>query len=434
MPWMQELLSVSLREIMVKKEILLLAILLISSFGWGCIDSPGDGVKVLTVGASDCQGHVADFSGSGPTRDGRTKPDVVAPGVDVISTVPPDLKDIDYLTIYYAKSKGTSLSTPAAAGVSALLLQADGNLTPAGVKAAMMRGATKLKNTQGEEYEEYYQGAGLIDAYGSYLALNGSLCGVEPTRWYVGRWAFISGGKAISPGLETGADRLQKKLYALAPADQDWTTKFVFFTDVERRDLNMTANGETASWTILQPIPREMPANGQIVFGATITVPKDAAPGLYRGTIDISDAGQVIYSIPVKAQVAGPLEIVAGRGTKPGSLLSNQWDYSYIDVPLGTDQLKARLIERPNSNLDLFLLAPTSEYYRGDGRDGKDEVAISTPPSGRWLLAVHSRESQSPQEYTLEVQRSGLESNPRRWNVGSLAPGQVKTAQLVLGN
>ena len=141
----------SLREIMVRKEILLLAILLISSFGWGCIDSPGDGVKVLTVGASDCQGHVADFSGSGPTRDGRTKPDVVAPGVDVISTVPPDLKDIDYLTIYYAKSKGTSLSTPAAAGVAALLLQADGNLTPAGVKAAMMRGAT-LHGSPGVEY------------------------------------------------------------------------------------------------------------------------------------------------------------------------------------------------------------------------------------------------------------------------------------------
>ena len=84
---------------------------------------------------------MASFSGSGPTRDDRIKPDVVAPGVDIISTVPAGLKRPEYVDVYYARESGTSLSTPVAAGLSALLLQADGNLTPAGVKAAMTRGA-----------------------------------------------------------------------------------------------------------------------------------------------------------------------------------------------------------------------------------------------------------------------------------------------------
>jgi serine protease AprX len=83
----------------------------------GLIDSPGDGVKVITLGASDASGLVADFSGSGPTRDSRTKPDVVAPGVDVVSTVPPGLERPDYIDLYYARESGTSLSTPVAAGL-----------------------------------------------------------------------------------------------------------------------------------------------------------------------------------------------------------------------------------------------------------------------------------------------------------------------------
>ena len=138
----------------------------------GLIDSPGDGVKVITLGATDANGHMASFSGSGPTRDDRIKPDVVAPGVDIISIVPPGLKRPDYVDLYYARESGTSLSTPVAAGLSALLLQANGNLTPAGVKAAMTRGALKLNNTLGEEYEEYYQGAGLLDALRSYQLLD----------------------------------------------------------------------------------------------------------------------------------------------------------------------------------------------------------------------------------------------------------------------
>ena len=117
----------------------------------GLIDSPGDGVKVITVGAADKNGHIAGFSGSGPTRDDRIKPDVVAPGVDIISTVPTGVRRPEPIDVYYSRESGTSLSAPVAAGLSALLLQADGNLTSAGVKAAMTRGARKLNNTLGEQ-------------------------------------------------------------------------------------------------------------------------------------------------------------------------------------------------------------------------------------------------------------------------------------------
>jgi len=69
-------------------ERLLLLMLVASSVCLGCVESPGDGVKVITVGATDCDDRIAAFSGSGPLRDGRYKPTLVAPGVNVVLSTP----------------------------------------------------------------------------------------------------------------------------------------------------------------------------------------------------------------------------------------------------------------------------------------------------------------------------------------------------------
>jgi len=217
-----------------KKDVYLLLVPIVLALPPGLIDSPGDGVKVITLGATDFIGHMAGFSGSGPTRDDRIKPDVVAPGVDIVSTIPPGLEKPDYIDEYYARESGTSLSTPVAAGFAALMLQENANLTPAGIKAVMTGGARKLNNSLGEQYEEYYQGAGLLDAPRSYQLLSDDVCGVIPDQWIAGRWAYLPAGKGVYVGLDTGADRPQKKLYALAPGDEDWNTRFVLFSNQKK--------------------------------------------------------------------------------------------------------------------------------------------------------------------------------------------------------
>ena len=183
---------------------LVLAAALLVMFFSGCIDAPGDGVKVITVGASDTYGRVADFSGSGPLRDGRMKPDILAPGKNVISSAPMGYSGLDYINAFYAKQSGTSLSTPVVAGVAALLLQGHPDATPAGIKAALVGGARKLNNTLGESYEPYLQGAGLVDAGRSYHIMRPEICVVIPDRWVVGRWAFEPDSRY--PGVDVGAD------------------------------------------------------------------------------------------------------------------------------------------------------------------------------------------------------------------------------------
>lgn len=417
-----------------KKDVYLLLVPIVLALPPGLIDSPGDGVKVITMGATDYSGHMAGFSGSGPTRDDRIKPDVVAPGVDIVSTIPPGLEKPDYIDEYYARESGTSLSTPVAAGFAALMLQENANLTPAGIKAVMTRGAHKLNNSMGEQYEEYYQGAGLLDAPRSYQLLSDDVCGVIPDQWIAGRWAYLPAGRGVYVGLDTGADRPQKKLYALAPGDEDWNTRFVLFSNQERVDLKVSATGPISDWISLQALPRQIDANSQVVFAASLSVPNGTLPGIYGGSLDITDRGKSILSIPVNLTVAEPLNISKGIGSSANTLSGNQWDYYYLDVPVGTDVIKAELKWNVNSSLDLFLLSPTSEYYSGTPKGLEESMKIESPPSGRWLMAVHSENSSVPVNYTLDVERYLIKTDPQRWNIDFAAPGTSTVAKFVVEN
>ncbi|MBR2959061.1 MAG: S8 family peptidase [Bacteroidales bacterium] len=79
-------------------------------------------------------GRLASFSSSGPVIDGRQKPDISAPGVDVVSSISAWTDD-SYsaiasesnmtATYIWSKMSGTSMSSPAATGVVALMLQAN---------------------------------------------------------------------------------------------------------------------------------------------------------------------------------------------------------------------------------------------------------------------------------------------------------------------
>jgi serine protease AprX len=116
----------------------------------GTITKPADDPYVLTVGAADLKNTldvkddtVADFSSVGPTQDGFAKPDVLAPGITIVSDRDPgstidQLHPVAILNDNYFKGTGTSQAAAIVSGVAALMFQASPTLTPDVAKATLM--------------------------------------------------------------------------------------------------------------------------------------------------------------------------------------------------------------------------------------------------------------------------------------------------------
>jgi len=160
---------------------------------YGGITSPGISPSAITVGASDTRGTdarsddaVAPWSSRGPTwaqrvnpetgetvHDGLPKPDLVAPGVRLISLERPDNLIVQtYPELHvdtrgghrgpYMLLSGTSMSAPVVAGAAALMLQVNPGLAPKQVKALLMYSAQVLDGN-----DLFEQGAGLVNIEGA---------------------------------------------------------------------------------------------------------------------------------------------------------------------------------------------------------------------------------------------------------------------------
>jgi len=133
---------------------------------------PAAAEKAITVGAMADVGKggffLADFSSRGPTLDGRTKPDISSPGYNIMAAKSGS-------TSGYTTKSGTSMATPFAAGVAALMLDANSNLSPDAVKTMMMETAVDW----GQSGKDIDYGAGRLDAYQA-IQTAGSFTGTGP--------------------------------------------------------------------------------------------------------------------------------------------------------------------------------------------------------------------------------------------------------------
>jgi len=123
----------------------------------GVTASAKNGLTVAAVAvANDGTKFVASFSSRGPAKDGRVKPDVSARGTLVLSTVP---------TNNYGSKNGTSMASPAVAGIAAILTEQwrrtfGSSPTPEQLRAVIIAGADDLGNPG----PDYTYGFGFVNA------------------------------------------------------------------------------------------------------------------------------------------------------------------------------------------------------------------------------------------------------------------------------
>ena len=160
--------------------------------GYAGVTSPGNAASALTVGALDTRGtvnrrddRVPTYSSRGPSwYDGYAKPDLVAPGDELISDVGSKASELlqahrqFYVPgvngYYYMALSGTSMAAGVASGVVAQVLEANRTanrkgpaLTPNAVKAILQFTAVPVMDDTGLPYDALTQGAGGINGAGA---------------------------------------------------------------------------------------------------------------------------------------------------------------------------------------------------------------------------------------------------------------------------
>ena len=137
----------------------------------GTLITPADADSIVSVGALEVDpsdysnAAVAGFSSTGPTSDGRIKPEVVAQGVDVWWAYGGSTDEYWYVN-------GTSCSTPLTASSAALILSAHPELTPMQVRAALMNSAVQINDGTSNSlfYPNNFYGWGMVDAMSAALS------------------------------------------------------------------------------------------------------------------------------------------------------------------------------------------------------------------------------------------------------------------------
>ncbi len=213
---------------------------------YGAITAPGNAPWVLTVGAYSHMGTttrrddtVANFSSRGPTfLDFSAKPDLVAPGVGLVSLSDPNSTFYTTKAAYLVNGKvptsykpylslsGTSMAAPVVTGTVALMLQANPALTPNAVKAILQYTAQAYPT-----YDFLTQGAGFLNTLGA----------VKLAHFYrtAAPGARFPKSKAWSRHIIWGTHRIRGGI--IMPSANAWATNIVWGAD---RD----ADGDNIVW------------------------------------------------------------------------------------------------------------------------------------------------------------------------------------------
>ena len=137
------------------------------------------------MGAATRGGEISSFSSAGPNVDGSVKPEISAPGSNVVSAIS------SFTTRYngsytqtitfkersygFAALNGTSMASPFVSGVVALMLQANPYLTPAEVKGIITSTATQDYDTRHDGPERFgYGKINALEAVKKALEMNGT--------------------------------------------------------------------------------------------------------------------------------------------------------------------------------------------------------------------------------------------------------------------
>lgn len=282
------------------------------------VGAPGAADAALTVGAVDSSDSVADFSSRGPRAgDGAVKPDLTAPGVDILAARSQHALEGSG---WYTTMSGTSMATPHVAGAAALLAAQHPDWTGKQLKDALV--STTEPTPQ---YSPYEGGSGRVD---------------------------IAATTAATVFATSSADFGYHSWPTPAGATED---RKVVYTNTGDSPVTLdlaaaTAGGGPADLFSLSAPQVTVPAHGTASVTATAHFDSAPADKVFAGTVTATDAsGTVRARTSVSAGKAGERHHLTVKATnrdgKPlsGTLIVRSkdiWNPVLLDPATGTADLQ----------------------------------------------------------------------------------------------
>jgi subtilisin family serine protease len=313
---------------------------------------------------------LAAFSSRGPSRKNYDmKPEITAPGVNVLSSVPAysvyknDPSNYQYA---YTRMSGTSMAAPHVTGISALLLQANPDLDPGDIKTILMNTATPLA----DKYSVFEVGAGRVDPYRAvHTGMELQVQDETPIRFDQENIAM----KEETGGLSFG------HCYA---NEETFIEKTINFTNLEDKlkkfdvdvqfQTDVRGSLDAGFNEVELHIPKVIPVQSFKTkkVPVSITIPTTAQAGIYEGYVIITnqDDKNEQYRIPFSVRTTE-------EGFESTSLSSNVISPIYLHVRQNSSTISnVRLNFRLKSTmkkLDLVLV---------DRKTGEDIGFLETIP------------------------------------------------------
>ncbi|WP_253885029.1 S8 family serine peptidase [Actinokineospora diospyrosa] len=362
------------------------------------VSSPASADSALAVGSVTKGGELSEFSSRGPRLiDGAVKPEIAAPGSDIVAARAKDTNLGENVDENYARLSGTSMATPHTAGAVAILAQQHPDWTAAKLKSALVGTAAPV-GTNGVNSV----GGGLIDlARATTQAVRAEQATVNGyLRW------------------PSTAVEQRKVTYT-----NDSTTPVTLTLDLALRDKQGVA--APAKLAKLSAKTVTVPAKGSADVTLTLT-PRSGAPAAYSGVLAAtSSSAQVrtpvgVYDEPEHYDLDVKFKDRTGADTTAGhasliNLDTGEWVFGNpgdkLRVRPGTYALSGS-IETPragqlpiqtlysNPNLKVGKANKTVTF---DAREGKRVSASIDQPEARggvWTSRFQFTVKDSPYPYS----------------------------------
>ena len=407
--------------------------------------SPTATIAPATVVLNAPAPFTAGFSSRGPLLAGGgdiLKPDVIAPGQDILAAVAPPGNHGKDFDIY----SGTSMSAPHVAGIAALLKDAHPSWSPAAIKSALMTSAYDVLDAGSTDSRIFSQGAGHIEPNS---ATNPGLvfdAGLNDWRNFLkgqGLCNFCFGATpataidasdlnsaSIAIGALAGNQTVTRSVKSVGSASETYTFSKSGLTgiDVSTSDSSFTiGSGASKSFTV------SFTTNGAALnsyvggfltwtgnHGHVVRIPVVVKPVALSAPAQVSGTGAAInydvtfgYTGPFSATARGLIPAVLTAGTvlddptdSTCSLSSPNARIHEVTVPGGTTYARFSLFDAftdGDDDLDLCVFNAAGDLVGTSGSaTSAEEVNLLDPAAGTYRVVVQGWGTDGPDaQYTL---------------------------------